>query len=203
MGRRIRRTNRRSNLRRVRKTMKRKNTMKRKSMKRKTMKRKTMKRNTMRRKNSRRSRGGVTPGSCRVHDRTNKGVCENDTGCMWYPKDNTCKQTGSIARGPELMRRVKNMLGVNIILIVDLYENDTDDIAAVEACLKIFSDKKVYVYDNILNRIVIGDIEDSQRGNPHSLPIDEKGTVFILSGMHDNTEDNENTNMILALVKKL
>ena len=69
MGRRIRRTNRRSNLRRVRK-----NTMKRKSMKRKTMKRKTMKRrntlkrrnnkrNTMRRKNSRRNfrwmRGGM------------------------------------------------------------------------------------------------------------------------------------------------
>ena len=59
MGRRIRRTNRRSNLRRVRK-----NTMKRKSMKRRnTLKRRNNKRNTMRRKNSRRNfrwmRGGM------------------------------------------------------------------------------------------------------------------------------------------------
>ena len=55
MGRRIRRTNRRSNLRKVRKSMKRK-TMKRKTMKRKSMKRKTMKRKTMKRRNNRSSR---------------------------------------------------------------------------------------------------------------------------------------------------
>ena len=53
MGRRIRRTNRRSNLRKVRKSMKRK-TMKRKTMKRKTMKRKSMKRKTMKRKSMKR-----------------------------------------------------------------------------------------------------------------------------------------------------
>ena len=128
MTRRIRRTNRRSNLRKVRKSMKRRNN-KRTSMKRKTMKRKTMKRNTMRRKNSRRNfrrmRGGVTPGSCRVHDRTNKRTCENDKGCMWYPEDNTCKQTGSIARGPELMRAriqelMRVMLDKNITYCVSL-----------------------------------------------------------------------------------
>ena len=127
MGRRIRRTNRRSNLRRVRKnTMKRKTmkrkTMKRKSMKRTSMKRKTMKRNTMRRKNSRRNfrrmRGGVTPGSCRVHDRSDKKTCEKAKGCGWYPKDNTCKQTGSIARGPELMRaRIQELMRVMRVML--------------------------------------------------------------------------------------
>ena len=63
MGRRIRRTNRRSNLRKARKSMKRRNTLKRTSMKRKTMKRKTMKRKTMKRRNNRRNfrkmRGGA------------------------------------------------------------------------------------------------------------------------------------------------
>ena len=60
MGRRIRRTNRRSNLRKARKSMKRK-TMKRKTMKRKTMKRKTMKRiNTYRKARKNKSYGGAS-----------------------------------------------------------------------------------------------------------------------------------------------
>jgi hypothetical protein len=89
--------------------------MKRKSMKRKTMKRKSMKRrnnkrNTMRRKNSRRNfrrmRGGVTPGPCGEYDRTNKKTCEKAKGCGWYPTDKICRQTGSIARIPELMRKI-------------------------------------------------------------------------------------------------
>ena len=64
MGRRIRRTNRRSNLRKVRKntmkrkTMKRRNTLKRKSMKRRNNKRNTMRRRNTMRDNFRWMRGG-------------------------------------------------------------------------------------------------------------------------------------------------
>ena len=83
----------------------------------------------------------------------------------------------------------------NIILIVDLFVNDDDDMSAIETCDNIFLKKlkgfNLSVYDNVLRRMLIGG----------EIPYDGTGTVFVLSGMHEESNDMlfklaENYNMV-------